>query len=104
MQHYKNYLPKDITSPTVAVFDKDGTLTPPNEKILPEMAGILASVTQEMPVVILTARSLPVIQEQMLHGLQNTNYKQENLVFGCANGSEIYEYVDGKYVKKSTVP
>lgn len=74
------------------VFDKDGTITPPNLPMTEKMAELFSRLTQNRTLTILTARDIHTCSDHILSVLDAYTYNMKNLIFGCSNGSEIYTY------------
>jgi len=83
----------------IAAFDLDGTLTESKEKLNEEMAGVLATLAERVPIVIISGGSFKQFENQFLSEWrkivpQNSKiYK--NIIFLATNGTKQYEY-DGQ--------
>lgn len=99
-KNFKNFHWENIN---ILAFDKDNTITPANKPMLSEMAEILARLTQEKIVVILTARDFEICQNHILEIIKNYKVNFQNLILGCSNGSQIFRYNHKKqeYVRAS---
>ncbi len=83
----------------IFIFDKDGTITEPNEALDSDGVIFLTKLLETKKCIILTARNIETLETQILEKLWgNTNF--QNLIFACSNGSEIYEYSDKKKYEK----
>lgn len=83
----------------IFIFDKDGTITEPNEALDTDGSIFLVNLLKTKKCIILTARNIETLEIQILEKLpENTNF--QNLIFACSNGSEIYEYSETKVYKK----
>ena len=88
----------------VFLFDKDGTLTLPNQSLDEAWSFFLSELLKTKKCILLTARDFKTISEQILGKLPEDTLLQ-NLIFWCSNGSEIYEWSHGKeYKKVSSLP
>lgn len=93
-----------LTQRNIFLFDKDGTLTSPNESIDDEWSFFLSELLQKKKCILLTARDIKTLSEQIISKLsEDTPFK--NLIFWCSNGSEIYEWYSWReYTKVSSLP
>ncbi len=87
----------------IFAFDKDNTITPANKEINSEMAEVIARLTHDKVVVILTARDFGICQKHILEVIKQYNINFKNLIFGCSNGSQIYRFHKNKqeYIRAS---
>lgn len=93
-----------LTAREIFIFDKDGTLTEPNQPLDADGVRFLTRCLEKKKCILLTARDLDAVTSHILDRLPDSaNFS--NLIFGCSNGSEIYTSENSKKYKKiSAIP
>ncbi len=86
------------------VFDKDGTITPPNKAIEKKHIPVFASFIEKHKTTLLTARDLQTCLEHIVYPLTefSSDINLQNLSFACSNGAQIYVFKNNTYKKMST--
>jgi len=89
----------------VLIFDKDNTITPASQPLEPSMAEMLADLSQDVLIVLLTARDFSICEKEIIAPLERFSYKRENIIFGCCNGAEIFcwDATLGQFARKSVL-
>lgn len=98
MHHHSN-LPQQAFS--VFIFDKDGTITPPNEPMTEDFSKVFQEFLRNHHSIILTARDFSACEVQIL-SMIGTGDLLKNCTLACSNGTEIYESVWEQWTWKKT--
>lgn len=89
VMHFIDRIPH--TDFSTFIFDKDGTLTPPNAPMTEDFSKTLRVFLKNHETVILTARNFAVCVKHILEPLGKDAYFT-NLTLACSNGTEIFSY------------
>lgn len=101
---YNSTLPPiDFSGVRVLAFDKDETITPANKPLEIPMAMEIQRLTKNRYIVILTARDIDICKKHIIETMDAVKARKDRLIFGCCNGSQIYEYdfQSNDYILKS---
>lgn len=86
----------------IFIFDKDGTITPPNQPMTEEFAKSFRHFIDKRRSVILTARDFNTCESQILTPIGK--WYEHLLALACSNGSEIYTHDGNNWNLVSKLP
>lgn len=86
-----------MISKKISLFDMDGTLTKPRERIQADMIQALSDLSKFSEVGIVSGSDLPLIKEQVVQYLLE-DLKKSMILFPC-NGTQAYNFIDNTYQK-----
>ena len=103
---YRGKLPDvNLENIRILAFDKDDTITPPNEPMERSRAEEIKRLTINRYILILTARDIDTCREQILEPMEQVCERKDRVIFACCNGSQIYKFDNQQqeYLLKSSL-
>lgn len=85
----------------ISLFDMDGTLTKPREKIQPDMIQALDDLSNFCEIGIVSGSDFPLIKEQVINYIPN--YLAEKITIFPCNGTQVFPFVSGSHNRSYSV-
>lgn len=88
-------------SKKISLFDMDGTLTKPREKIHSDAIQALDDLSNFCEIGIVSGSDFPLIKEQIINYIPN-HLAEKITIFPC-NGTQVFSFVDNSYSRSYSV-